>query len=167
MSKSIKLNNDCYWDSSSIMHKKIPLNNCILDFQYVNMSSYKSYWCRVATCVFTGQYRRFYGRLMVENDGYEPAMADIWFSYYSQNSITSDNPFVSQTKILSSVGAFSYSNRIAVTIEGKNSSSVRVSLWIYEPYNYSSINILKIYGNCNINDYTKVQTLPGEVTYLT
>jgi hypothetical protein len=166
MSKSIKLKNNKYWDSSCIVHNKVPLNDCIFDYQRVNMSGYKGYWCRIVSRVFVGQWSRFYGRVMVENDGYEPCMADIWFSYYSQNEITSNNPFVSQRKILTSVGAFSNSNYIAMTIEGKTTSSVRVSLWVYEPYDYSVMNITRMYGNCDIRDNTRAQSLPGEIVYL-
>lgn len=166
MSESIKFENNIYWDSSSIVHNKNPLNNYIFDNQKVNMSGYKGYWCRIATHVFIGRFARFYGRVMVDNDGYEPAMADIWFSYYSQGEITSDNPFIVQTKVITSVGGFSYTNRIAMTIEGKNTTSVRVSLWIYEGYDYSSINITRIYGNCDIKNYTRTVSLPGEIVYL-
>lgn len=166
MSKSIKLKNNKYWDSSCIVHNKVPLNDCIFDYQHVNMSGYKGYWCRIATCVFIGRFARFYGRVMVDNDGYEPAMADIWFSYYSQGEITSDYPFVTQTKVITSIGGFSYENHIAMTIEGKNTSSVRVSLWIYEPYDYSSMNITRMYGNCDIKNYTRTISLPGEIVYL-
>lgn len=166
MSKSIKLKNNKYWDSSCIVHNKVPLNDCIFDYQRVNMSGYQGYWCRIASHVFTGQYQRFYGRVMVENDGYEPSMADIWFSYYVQNVITSDSPFITQRKIINSVGGFSNSKYIAMTIEGKNTSSVRVSLWIYEPYNYSSMIITRIYGNSDIRDNTIAQSLPGEIVYL-
>ena len=130
------------------------------------MSGYKGYWCRIATRVFIGRFSRFYGRVMVDNDGYEPSMADIWFSYYSQNEITSDNPFVTQTKVITSIGGFSYENRIAITIEGKNTTSVRVSLWIYEGYDYSSMKITRMYGNCDIKNYTRAKTLPGDVTFL-
>lgn len=166
MSKSIKLKNNKYWDSSCIVHNKVPLNDCIFDYQRVNMSGYQGYWCRITSHVFTGQYQRFYGRVMVENDGYVPCMADIWFSYYVQGVITSDSPFIAQRKIINAVGGFSNSNYIAMTIEGKNTSSVRVSLWIYEPANYSSMNITRIYGNCDIKDYTRTQSLPGEIVYL-
>lgn len=166
MSKSIKLKNNKYWDSSCIVHNKVPLNDCIFDYQRVNMSGYQGYWCRIASRVFVGRWSRFYGRVMVENDGYEPCMADIWFSYYSQGEITSDTPFISQRKILTSVGAFSNPNYIAMTIEGKTTSSVRVSLWIYEPYNYSVMNITRMYGNCDISNNTRAQSLPGEIVYL-
>lgn len=166
MNKSIKIKNNIFLDSRSIVHNKVPLNDCIFDYQKVNMSGYKGYWCRIATHVFIGRFARFYGRVMVENDGYEPCMADIWFSYYSQGEITSDSPFVSQRKVITSIGGFSYENHIAMTIEGKNTSSVRVSLWIYEPYNYSSMNITRMYGNCDIRDYTRAQSLPGEIVYL-
>lgn len=166
MSKSIKLSNNKYWDSSCIVHNKVPLNDCIFDYQHVNMSGYKGYWCRITSHIFTGQYQRFYGRVTVENDGYEPAMADIWFSYYVQGKLTSDNPFITQRKVITSVGSFSYENRIAMTIEGKNTTSVRVSLWIYEGYDYSSINITRIYGNCDIKNYTRTISLPGEIVYL-
>lgn len=166
MSKSIKLKNNKYWDSSCIVHNKVPLNDCIFDYQRVNMSGYKGYWCRIATCVFGSRYARFYGRVMVDNDGYEPSMADIWFSYYSQNEITSDNPFISQTKVITSIGGFSYENNIAMTIEGKHTTSVRVSLWIYEPYNYSAMNITRIYGNSDIKNNTRSKSLPGEIVYL-
>lgn len=166
MNKSIKIKNNIFLDSCSIVHNKVPLNDCIFDYQKVNMSGYKGYWCRIATHVFIGRFARFYGRVMVENDGYEPCMADIWFSYYSQGEITSDSPFVSQRKVITSIGGFSYENHIAMTIEGKNTSSVRVSLWIYEPYNYSSMNITRMYGNCDIRDYTRAQSLPGEIVYL-
>lgn len=166
MSKSIKLKNNKYWDSSCIVHNKVPLNDCIFDYQHVNMSGYKGYWCRIASHIFVGRWSRFYGRVMVENDGYEPCMADIWFSYYSQGEITSDTPFISQRKILTSVGAFSNPNYIAMTIEGKTTSSVRVSLWIYEPYNYSVMNITRMYGNCDISNNTRAQSLPGEIVYL-
>ena len=167
MAKSINFKNEVYWDSSSIVHNKNPLSNYILDYQNVDMSSYKGYWCRITSFVFSGRWARFYGRIMVENDGYEPTMAEVWFSYYSQNAITSSNPFFSQRKILNAVGGFSTSNYIAMTVEGIGTSSVRVSLWFYEPYNYSSMNITKIYGNCDIHDYTRVQTLPGQITYFT
>lgn len=166
MSESIKLKNNKYWDSSCIVHNKVPLNDCIFDYQHVNMSGYKGYWCRIATHVFIGRFARFYGRVMVDNDGYEPAMADIWFSYYSQGEITSDNPFITQTKVITSIGGFSYENCIAMTIEGKNTTSVRVSLWIYEWYDYSSMKITRMYGNCDIRGNTRAQSLPGEIVYL-
>jgi hypothetical protein len=166
MSKSIKLKNNKYWDSSCIVHNKVPLNDCIFDYQHVNMSGYKGYWCRITSCVFVVRWSRFYGRVMVENDGYEPCMADIWFSYYSQGEITSDTPFIAQRKVITSIGGFSYENHIAMTIEGKNTSSVRVSLWVYEPYDYSVMNITRMYGNCDISNNTRAQSLPGEIVYL-
>lgn len=162
---TVKLKNK-YWDTSGILHNNVPLNDCIFDYQRVNMSGYKGYWCRIATCIFGSRYARFYGRVMVDNDGYEPSMADIWFSYYSQDEITSDNPFITQTKVITSIGGFSYEHCIAMTIEGKNTTSVRVSLWIYEWYDYSSMKITRMYGNCDIKNYTRAKTLPGDVTYL-
>ena len=158
MGKAIKLKNNLYIDKSSIHFE---------DSNSVNMNGYKGYWCRITSHVFTVQYTRFCGRVLIENGGYEPAMADIWFSYYAQNALSSSSPFVSQTKILNATGYFSLSNQVAITVEGKGTNSVIVSLWVYEPYDYSILNIFKMYNTFDIKNCVKAKTLPGEITYLT
>ncbi len=175
MSKTIKFKNNTYLDSKGITHNRQLLSD-ILDHwvleedgykRYnVNMSGYQGYWCRITTQVFTGRFSRMYGRIMIDNDGYEPAMADIWISYYSQNEPTSSSPFNSQAVVLKATGGFSYTNSIAVTIEGRGTASCRVSLWVLERYNYSSIKIFRMYGSCDIRNYERKTSLPGEIIYL-
>ena len=175
MAREIKLKNDAYISTAGITHNRVPLDE-IIDYWVleedghrrcnVNMSGYAGYWCRITTQVFTGRFSRLYGRILVDNDGYEPAMADIWLSFYSQNEPTSSSPFNWQAKVLAATGGFSYSNSIAVTIEGKGTSSCRVSLWILERYNYSSMKIWRMYGSCDIKNYTRATSLPGEIIYL-
>lgn len=175
MSKSIKLKDENYLDSNSITHNRQKLseilNRWVLEEDgdrrcNVNMSGHQGCWCRITSQVFTGRFSRLYGRIMVENDGYEPCMADIWISYYSQNEPTSQSPFNAQAQVLYATGGFAYVNSIAVTIEGRGTNECRVSLWVLERYNYSSIKIWRMYGSRNIKDYTRAVTLPGEVTYL-
>ena len=168
MSKTLKLKNNNFWDSSSVVHNRTSLDTILnrTDFYTTNMSGYGGYWCRVATQVFTGQYRRFWGRLFIDNDGYEPGFADVFFTYYSQNSITSSNPFIINTKVITTSGMLAYSNRLAITIEGTGTSSVRVSLWVYEAANYSSFKVYRVFGDCDITGTIRATSLPGSVTYL-